>query len=266
METRTDSQLTAAQTRRLYEVWSRTVEALQDVVRELKITEDELHAAAHFFNRTGQAGVFPSLVDVSLAVTSIEAKTATTRVRTRANVEGPFYRPGAPLREDGNLCEHLPSPDADELVMTGRIIDSDTGKPIAHAVLDVWQADEHGSYDGVGFHLRGRVHTAEDGAYHIRCVVPADYEQHRDDPIGELYRLLGRHSFRPAHIHLKVWVDDELLLTTQLFMPDSPVLDTDYVIGAVAPDLVIEKRLIGETGGRRRYSAEFDLFVSRRAA
>jgi protocatechuate 3,4-dioxygenase beta subunit len=260
METKTtDPQLTEAQTQRLFEVWTRTVDALRDVVRELKITEDELHNAADFFTRVGKANVFRSLVDVSLSVTSLSLKNASTKALTRANVEGPFYRPGAPFREDGNLSEHPPSADAQELVITGRVIDAESGKPIPHAVLDVWQTDEQGVYDRVGFHLCGLVQTDEDGAYRIQTVVPDDYEQHQHDPIGELYRLLGRHSFRAAHIHFKIRVDDQVVLTTQLFMPDSPILDTDYVIGAVMPELVIEKRRVGEN----RCATEFDFVVSR---
>jgi protocatechuate 3,4-dioxygenase beta subunit len=228
-------------TERLHAIWTRTLEALRQVVTELKITEDELHAAADYFTRLGQSGMFRSLVDVSLSMASLDATRAGLG-GTRANVEGPLYRAGAPLRPDGNLLEHEPSADADVVTLTGRVTSARTGAPIPGAELDFWQADEHGIYDNVGFHLRGIVRSGADGIYRARTVVPNDYCQHEHDPIGELYRALGRHSYRAAHIHLKVRADGFPPFTTQFFMANSPILDSDYVIGAVSDDLIVKKQ------------------------
>jgi protocatechuate 3,4-dioxygenase beta subunit len=250
---------------RVLEVWTRTVAALRGIVREMKITEDELHQAAAYFNRTGAAGVFPSLIDSTLAVTSLDVRRQTSQVRTRANVEGPFYRPGAPLRANGDLLDHAPGDDAEQLVLSGRVLDSGSGQPIPGAELDVWQADQHGEYDHDANNLRGIIRTDDEGRYRISTIVPADYSQHEDDPVGELYRLLGRHCYRAAHIHLKVRIDGADVLTTQLFMPDSPVIDTDYVIGAVSSDLILDKRSqdFGSGGRLKTYLANFDFVVDR---
>src|SRR5260370_138940 len=64
---------------RLNAIWARTVEKLKEVVREFKITEDELHAAGDYINRLGQSGMGRSLVDVSLALTSVASTTPNTR-------------------------------------------------------------------------------------------------------------------------------------------------------------------------------------------
>src|SRR5687768_13397735 len=103
---------------------------MREVVAELKITEDELHIAADYFTRLAQSGMFRSFIDVSLSIASLEA-TRQGKAGTRANVEGPFYRSGAPFRPDGNLLEHEPSADAEVVTLRGRVTDAATGAPIA---------------------------------------------------------------------------------------------------------------------------------------
>lgn len=243
---------------RLHTIWLRSLDAMRQVVADLKITEDELHIAADYFTRLAQSGMFRSFIDVSLSIASLDA-TRAGKGGTRTNVEGPFYRAGAPFRPDGNLIEHEPSTDAEVVTVTGRVTDATTGAPIAGAELDFWQADEHGIYDRTGWHLHGVVRSGADGTYNVRTVIPNDYSQHEHDPIGELYRALGRHSYRAAHIHLKVRVAGVHRLTTQFFMAESPILDSDYVIGAVSDDLVVQKHPVTNSAGRVEQAITFDI-------
>lgn len=242
---------------RLRLVYQRSVEALREVVRELQITEDELHLAGGFFNRLGAAGFFPSLLDIAFAMTSIDARRR--QAGTRPNLEGPFYKPGAPLREGGVLYVRPPGPDAELCLLEGTVTNALTGAPVGGAELDLWQANEHGDYDMAGYHLRGRVRTEPDGRYRARTVVPKDYPQHQNDPIGELLEAMGLEVYRAAHIHLKVRVDGEVKLTTQFFMAESPHLNSDYVVGAVSPDLVIEKEAAVDGEGRPAARVVFDI-------
>jgi catechol 1,2-dioxygenase len=124
------------------------------------------------------------------------------------------------------------------LFLAGRVTDPD-GVPVAGVELDFWQADERGDYDRSGGHLRGRVYTDGEGRFAVRTLVPSDYSQHDDDEIGELLELIGRENYRAAHIHLKIWTDGRLRLTTQIFIADSPHLESDYVEGAVKDDLIV---------------------------
>ena len=246
---------------RLRELVDAVLEAVKQVVWDKEVTEDELHAAADFLNRIGEARVFPSLLDIAFAMTVVD------RIRfgtpgTRPNLLGPMYRDGAPVRPGGWLFDGDPSPGARLVTIHGRLTDAGTGEPIADAELDFWHADESGEYDVVGDHLRGIVKTGADGSYVVRTVLPEEYSEHDDDPIGELLELMGRSNYRAAHIHLKVRVEGEDRLTTQFFHRFSPHLDADYVVGAVSEDLIIDFQPVPSDDGFEQFEGEFSIALA----
>jgi len=245
-----------AANQRVKQIFERVVEKLKEVVTEFEITQDELHAAGDYFNRLGQSGFCRSLIDVALAMTSVDA-TARTQGGTRPNLEGPFHRANSPMRDDGDLFDLPPSLNTPTLNLSGRITDAASGEPLAGAVLDVWQADHNGSYDREHWHLAGRITPDVEGRYALLTAVPRDYSDHDSDPIGELFSLMGRHNRRAAHIHCKIWIGSECVLTTQLFIAGNAYLDSDYVEGAVSDDLIL--RL--EAGEGDNFTASFDFAV-----
>ena len=239
---------------RLHAIWLATVAKLKDVVREFHITQDELHQAGDYFDRLGRSGMSRSLIDVALAMTSVDVTSPTIR-GTRSNLEGPYHAQHPP-RPDGRLVDRDLSPDAPSLMLEGVVTEASTGAPLAGVDLDFWQADQDGIYDRKGFHLRGVVQSGSDGAYRIETIVPSDYSEHDHDPIGELFRAMGKPNTRAAHIHVKASLKGRELLTTQIFMPTSSFLDRDYVEGAVSSDLILE---IVPTGEKNHYAGRFDL-------
>ena len=242
---------------RLHAIWLATVAKLKEVVREFHITQDELHQAGDYFDRLGQSGMCRSLIDVALAMTSVDVTSPTIR-GTRANLEGPYHAEH-PRRSDGRLVDRALARDTPTLVLEGMVTDASTGAPLPGVELDFWQADQDGIYDRKGFHLRGVVQSGPDGAYRIETVVPSDYSEHDHDPIGELFRAMGKPNTRAAHIHVRASRDGRELLTTQIFMPTSSFLDRDYVEGAVSSDLILD---IVPTGEKNHYAGRFDLHLA----
>ena len=139
---------------------------------------------------------------------------------TETNIEGPYYRSGAPFRS--RLIDA--STAGVSLRLTGRVLSLDCRSPLAGAVLDVWQADAAGHYDNDGsndapasvFRLRGRVTCDARGGFELRTIVPGRY--------------LNGPSYRPAHIHVKLAAAGHLPLTTQLYFPGDPSNDRDPFI------------------------------------
>ena len=230
---------------RLQQVVDRLVRALHEAASELRITEDELWTGLRFLNEVGQKGEFPLLSDVLGVSVLVDAITHGDGgpAGTATNVEGPFYKPGAPMLKQPYALASNDEP-GEVLLVWGRVTDSSTGGPIAGAVLDVWQANAAGIYDtqdpSLGdFHLRGRMAVDEDGRYEFRTVVPPPYEIPKDGPVGALLRALDRHAFRPAHLHAKVTADGYAPLTTMVYFAGDPYLDSD-TIGAVKDTLVVD--------------------------
>src|SRR5262245_31426545 len=79
---------------------------------------------------------------------------------TPANDEGPFFKPEAPLRHD--LARD--SPRGERITIAGYVLD-ETCRPIPRALLQIWHADETGSYDNTGFRLRGHQFTDDQGRW-----------------------------------------------------------------------------------------------------
>ena len=133
-----------------------------------------------------------------------------TSVPTDTNIEGPYYRTGAPLRSDLTDPGVIGTP----LLITGSVLSLDCRSPLSDAVLDVWQADGDGHYDNdgsstkTGMRLRGLVKVDAKGAFSFRSVMPGRY-------------LNGR-TYRPAHVHVKVTAKGHTPLTTQLYFPNDP--------------------------------------------
>lgn len=253
---------------RLKQVMEVITRKLHEAVKEIEPTQDEWLQAILFLTRTGQMCnewrqefiLLSDVLGVSMLVDAINNRRPSGA--SESTVLGPFHVDGAPERQMGdNIClDHK----GEDMVVHGRILDTE-GKPIASAVLDVWQANDEGFYDvqqkGIqpDFNLRGVFRTGADGRYWFRAVKPKFYPIPDDGPVGQLLGELGRHPYRPAHLHYIIKADGFETLTTHIFDPDDPYIESDAVFG-VKESLLAEFRKIEEPARAKELGFEGPFF------
>jgi len=95
-------------------------------------------------------------------------------------------------------------------------------------------------YDSYRTFCRGRLRTNADGYYAFRSdVKPISHMIPTDGPVGAMLTKMGRHAWRPAHVHAMLSHPDYVGLTTHLFVKGDPYLESDAVFG-VKSSLVVE--------------------------
>jgi hydroxyquinol 1,2-dioxygenase len=235
---------------RLLEVMTALVRHLHDFAREVHLTEEEWFAAIRFLTEAGHITdetrqefiLLSDVLGLSMLVTA--QNHAKPPGATEATVLGPFFVEGAPEVEDGaDIANGAKGPPS---LVRGRILDLE-GRPIAGATIDVWQSDEDGLYDvqradsdaGLEPQGRARLRSGPDGRFQFRSVLPQHYPIPHDGPVGAMLAALGRHPWRPAHLHFLIDAAGFDRLITHVFVAGDPYLDSDAVFG-VRPSLVTE--------------------------
>jgi catechol 1,2-dioxygenase len=237
---------------RVVELVQPLIDRVQGLIREKNVSYDEWHQAIRFMSELADCGEVPLLMAYFEATVDEVANAASASSTTA--IEGPYYVPGAPMLEPPYVMPQRCDEPGEPLVFSGTVT-TPKGKPIAGALLDVWHADATvpGSYSNIhpgqpAFNLRGKLHADEQGRFELRTIRPAPYRIPDQGPTGRLLNALGRHSWRPAHIHVKVTADGHQALTTQLYFEGDEFLDSD-VASAVKEDLVLRLERITTNGG-----------------
>ena len=125
--------------------------------------------------------------------------------------EGPFYTPNPPLMQN-NMLASLNEP-GERLIISGQVRNLDCSLLIQNTEIDVWHANDAGSYDNSGFNLRGITHSNAQGFYIFETILPGHY------PNGG--------SFRPSHLHVKITPPGFETLTTQLYFEGDEYIASD---------------------------------------
>lgn len=229
-----------ARSERLRQVMEVITRKLHEAVKELEPTQEEWMEAILFLTRTGQMCnewrqefiLLSDVLGVSMLVDAINNRKPSGA--SESTVLGPFHVADAPdLPMGANICLDAKGED---MVVSGRILDTN-GNPIPGALIDVWQANDEGFYDvqqkGIqpDFNLRGIFRTGPDGSYWFRAVKPKYYPIPDDGPVGQLLGKLGRHPYRPAHLHYIIKADGFETLVTHIFDPDDRYIHSDAVFG-----------------------------------
>lgn len=130
----------------------------------------------------------------------------------------------------------------ERIIVAGRVLDED-GRPVAHTMIELWQANAAGRYDHEGdthdapldpnFHGSGRVFTDDQGRYRFVTIKPGAYPWRNH-----------HNAWRPNHIHYSLFGPGfATRLITQMYFPGDPLLALDPIFMAT-PDEAARDRLI----------------------
>lgn len=146
---------------------------------------------------------------------------------TPSQAEGPFYPVRLSMDHDADLLRHgnLAYSMGQPAWVEGTVVDV-RGQPVSGAMVDIWQCDEDGRYHHPGdggradpaFQGFGRTQVGRDGSYRFRTIRPA------------------RYSGRTPHIHFKVRLGSQELLTTQLYVEGDPGNERDFLWRRLSAD------------------------------
>ncbi|EBA06872.1 intradiol ring-cleavage dioxygenase [Sagittula stellata] len=254
---------------RLAEVMASLVKHLHAFVKDVTLTEAEWEIAIDFLTRTGQMCsdtrqefiLLSDVLGVSMLVDAVNNRKPAGS--TPSTVFGPFHVDGVPEREMGaNISlDGVGEP----CLFQGRVVDLD-GHPIAGATVDVWSDNADGFYDvqqpdtQPQHNNRGVFRTGDDGRYWFTGIKPVSYPIPDDGPVGQMLGQLGRHPYRPAHMHFLISAPGFARLITHTFVAGDSYLESDAVFGVKAP-LIVNFVATEDAESAVRWRADYDFVL-----
>jgi hydroxyquinol 1,2-dioxygenase len=254
---------------RLKDVIAALIRHLHDFAREVRLTPAEWRTAIEFLTDVGhitddKRQEFILLSDTLglSALVDLIASSGKPPGATDSSLLGPFFVEGVP---EMPLNTDIAGQTAGERIVVRGSVRSTAGEPIAGASIDVWQAAPNGLYDvqdktRVGMNLRGKFRSDAGGRFSFRSVKTASYAVPYDGPVGKMLRALGRHPYRPAHVHFMISAPHYRSLTTALYLEGDQYLDSDAVFGS-RQSLVVSYRSSGDES-QVMDALEFDFALS----
>jgi hydroxyquinol 1,2-dioxygenase len=262
---------------RLREVMQSAIKHLHAFVSEVRPSGAEWFEAIKFLTAIGQRCddkrqefiLLSDTMGVSMLVDEINNRRVAGA--TPSTVEGPFHIPDAPeVAHGGSMAEGAPGIPC---FITGTVRGLD-GKPIAGAVLDLWQTDGEGLYEEQRRTkqpwMRGIYKTQADGSYSVRTVAPISYTMPMDGPVGAFFNRTNMSHTRPAHIHFAISALGYHYLVTHLFPKGDEYIDNDVVYG-VKDELIVEfvkkppgKAPNGDTVDTPFYEVNYDFVLEQK--
>ncbi len=191
---------------------------------------------------------------VALSAASLLAEAAVL-APTPSQTEGPFYPRTLPADRDNDLTQVEGQPRAAQgtrLYLTGRVLAQD-GRPVADAIVELWQCDTFGRYHHVGddgqprddgFQGYGTMTTDADGRFSFKTIRPVAY------------------GGRVPHLHFKIRTATATL-TTQLYVKGDPTMGDPVLAMSSAATLDRLTVTLAPAAGREpgALAATFDFVV-----
>jgi len=261
---------------RLKEVLSALVRHLHDFAREVRLTEAEWAAGIDFLTATGQKCdaqrqefiLLSDTLGLSMLVTALNNRKP--EGCTESTVFGPFHVEGSPrVALGGDVANGA---QGEPCFVRGTVAGLD-GRPVPGAELQVWQADEAGYYDvqygdNEPHRARATLNADAAGGFHFKTIRAVAYPIPHDGPVGKMLEALGRHPWRPAHLHFMITAPGYERLITHVFRNGDRYLDSDAVFGvrsSLIADWVEHPPGIAPDGTRSEvpfYTLDFDFVLN----
>jgi hydroxyquinol 1,2-dioxygenase len=216
---------------RVREVMTSLVQHLHAFAREVKLTEAEWAEGVRFLTECGQLSsgrrqelaLLSDTLGLSMLVTALNHRKP--KGCTESTSFGPFHVEGAPRDARGGAVDRAAG--GEPCYVRGRVRALD-GTPIAGAEVQVWQSDADGPNDRPS---RATLASDADGNFHFQSIVAEPFSIPHDGPVGRMLQALGRHPWRPAHLHFMITAPSYQRLVTHVFRKGDRYLDSDAVFG-----------------------------------
>jgi len=253
---------------RLAIVMSALVKHLHAFAKEVELTQEEWNFGIDFLTRTGQicSGerqefiLLSDTLGLSMLVDTINNRRPSGA--TENTVYGPFHVADAPVREMGATITL--DGKGESCLFEGRVLDLE-GNPIEGARVDVWSDNADGYYDvqqpGIQpkGNNRGIFITGPDGKYSFVGIKPVSYPIPDDGPVGKMLAAVGRHPYRPAHMHYLVTAPGFKKIVTHTFVGGDEYLQSDSVFGVKKSLIAPFDRL---EGAKTLWRSPFDFIMA----
>ncbi|MEM1110262.1 MAG: protocatechuate 3,4-dioxygenase [Pseudomonadota bacterium] len=210
---------------------------------------------------------FAAHLSTCSAAIALAPAAALSALSTPGQVEGPFYPVDTRGERDVDLTQlegHAEAAKGESIIVRGTVLGR-RGEALPGAVVDIWQANQHGRYNhprdpnpaplDPDFQGWGIMKTSRQGEYGFKTIKPGAY------PLAPL----GGRGWRCRHIHFKVSCPGYQPLTTQMYFEGDPLIDQDQVLArapAAARHLLIAAAEQGEVSGLPEYRFDITLAQS----
>ena len=189
---------------------------------------------------------------------------------TLTEVTGPSFGKETIEAKASDLTrQHAGEPLGERIIVSGRVLE-ENGRPVAHTLIEVWQAnaagrylhkaDQHDAPLDANFTGCGHTLTDGEGRYRFVTIRPGAYPWHNHP-----------NAWRPAHIHFSLFGPAfATRLVTQMYFPGDALIPYDPIFNCTA-DEQARNRLIsvfdwGTTIPDQALGYRFDIILSGREA
>ncbi|CEN62929.1 Intradiol ring-cleavage dioxygenase [Aspergillus pseudodeflectus] len=237
---------------RMKYVLERLVTHLHDFARETRLSSQEWMTGLKFLTEVGQICtevrqeyiLLSDVLGLSILVDSIDHPKPSGS--TEGTVLGPFHTHEAEeLPAGGSMSK---DPAGEPLLVVCNIRDTN-GKPVEGVKIDIWETDSSGHYDVQHADREGPdgrciMRSDKEGIFWFQAITPVPYPIPHDGPVGRLLKKLGRHPYRPSHMHFMFEKEGFDHLITALYLRNDPFETSDAVFG-VKDSLVVDIKRAG---------------------